>query len=377
MPQVIASVIYPVESMPLGTDESSAYAVVNLLDGSCSQFAPGKQADNAPAEQASEQKSVNKADISSRLTLQLAARPAPLLLPAEAADPTPAPLLFASSVPALRIVKKTWKVHGRTDSSASASSSASSTSSASAGTCSGSHTVASARNTNGQQNKPVSTVSSSDGPQATSVQPAVAALYFSRAPSRAASVRNVQRPEVSAGGSSKTTAPSFSDHEPVQQQAVVHGTSRPSLEAAAREAARRFAAAGIQRPNIQQGERPMPSTQMTGAQGHVDAVKYQKFFAPLSGAAVGGAKAKRPQAASLFRFGGIGSSGLRPPSRFGGAGVKAGTASALPRASSRLPAPVSRGMSGSIPAIPRREVQPGNGARAMGGTGIAGLKRTL
>ncbi|KAH9949927.1 hypothetical protein B0H21DRAFT_42778 [Amylocystis lapponica] len=237
------------------------------------------------------------------------AQPVPAEMPfaafrrASVGSPVATPTSTILSVPALRIVKKTWKVHGRTDSATSTGSTESSLSSSAGSSTSSSSTSSS------QASKTEVRVFSAKSSSTTKVESAKQDTENDHllvpAPART-TIRGVQRPPVMPQVSST----------------------------AAEEAARRFAAAGIQRPNPQHPVQlaPMPHRARPDARVQVG-VGFASRLAPQRSASVAPTTV-RPASGSISKAGG---SLLRAPTRYGSVGAAAG-ASALPRPASRMPA---------------------------------------
>lgn len=266
-------------------------------------------------------------------------------------SPTPAPVSRELSpppaaaapapVPALRIVKKTWKVHGRTD---SGTSSGSSMSSGSTGTL------------RTRSISPDTSVASDSVPSLKEDKAAPAPVI--EAPRPRTVVRGVQRPPAGAEVSGNrvvvpAASASTATSGPVRATVAASTTQAKSRASLAREASARFAAAGLQRPNLQQGQRAPPP-----APAHKAPARAQR-------AAVSSVPAV-PRPTSIGRSAGAGvaarvagTSGLKAPVASGIPSSK--SSSALPRPASRLPAP-SAGSRVAKPSAPAARA-PSSGAR--------------
>ncbi|KAH9831641.1 uncharacterized protein C8Q71DRAFT_841354 [Rhodofomes roseus] len=240
----------------------------------------------------------------------------PTLAPTSREQSPPPAAVAPAPVPALRIVKKTWKVHGRTDSGTSAGSS---TSTASSSSSSGT------RSTSPASSNPIDSA-----PRASNKDEKLAALTAEPVRPRTV-IRGVQRPPA---GAELTSAGVVVPAPGSTRPAVAPAKSRASI---AREASARFAAAGVQRPNLQQGQRA-PQVPVQKAPPAAAASRAQRPIA--------GTTSTTSRSASLGRLAGAGlalkivgstSGSLRAPSTSGIPASK--SSSALPRPASRLPAP--------------------------------------
>ena len=255
-----------------------------------------------------------------------------------AAPAVPAP------VPALRIVKKTWKLHGRTDS----------------GTSSGSSISGGSTSTDTSRTRSTSPDTSVASDSMSSVKDDKAAPEPAR--SRTV-VRGVQRPPAGAEVSGNRVVVPISSASttttgPVRSTAAASTTQAKSRASLAREASARFAAAGVQRPNLQQGQRAPPAAQPHKAAGTA-AARAQRAAASSAHAV--------PRPTSIGRSAGAGvaarvagTSGLRAPAVSGIPSSK--PCSALPRPASRLPAPSAGARVAKTSSAPAARV-PSAGAR--------------
>lgn len=262
--------------------------------------------------------------------------------------PVSPPLVPDVAVPALRIVKKTWKVHGRTDSNTSAGSSGSNCSAASSTNISGAAMDPTGpQPTISGQIRPNDGCPGSrglrDGPsvsgQEQTVRKDTGIEIKDAAPVRASRtvIRGVQRPPAgSEMTGSAVIIPSSSVHTQSKAQTTAQAKPRASILAA--EARSRFAAAGVQRPNLQQGQRAMQSRPLPAA------ARLQKPAVPTK------STIRVPPIVPKNGDNNSGSVAFRGPSRIAApaAGGTATSSSALPRPASRLPAPgsISGGLRG-------------------------------
>ncbi|KAI0925684.1 hypothetical protein AcV5_008355 [Taiwanofungus camphoratus] len=277
--------------------------------------------------------------------------PTTSMLPAQVGSSTPVRPLVVSVVPALRIIKKTLKVHGRLGSTTnigSAASSSSSTSSSSRKECSGTdassiRTSSTQNQKNGQRATVTTTIEATEvSTQEAAISSPIDVPVSARAPRTV--IRGVQRPPIPLGTTGGAVIlPSAS--APVLQRGFRQMRTRLANGTAPDTGPRRIAVAEVQRPNLQQCQAQMQTqthTQKQTQRARVDtANQFHKVVPPAGSVGASIARAGMIRAPSAGVPNGSSSTGPRPPSR---AGVGSSGASALPRPTSRLPAP---GMSAS------------------------------
>ncbi|CCL98647.1 uncharacterized protein FIBRA_00649 [Fibroporia radiculosa] len=258
----------------------------------------------------------------------------------------------AVTIPALRIAKKTWKMHGHTDSSASAGSSASSSSSSLSTSMKSVHTISPAHlpmsqpqlNRKFGQNVALeqAAVQKSEAEQTQTAIDLISPAVGDPVPTRKTTIRGVQRPpvvpELTGSGVITPSEPSLGQRRLFTRSKIVPASVKPDTGRHATLG--RFAAAGIQRPNLQQSAK-ISSTQKS----RMAAIpKPEKTSMEVVGTTTGAsATSSCVSTTALSRAGrSIGrTTGLRPPSQYGSVGRVAGVPSALPRPASRLLAPAT------------------------------------
>lgn len=250
------------------------------------------------------------------------------------------PPVVEAPIPALRIVKKAWKIHGRGDSTTSTASSMSTSDSSSSIGGGKTGSINSRRISMSTSHPEVrsrrNTVTSLK-PEPQSANESGSSIADTAAPPRAPRtiIRGVQRPPVGAEiSSSGVILPSASGQAGAGVRVAVSGKAR-ATSVNTGDARGRFA--GVQRPNLQQGQRA-PSG--PAAASMVAQKTHKLTNASGTATATSGTSIGRMPSTTMLRAGVAtrGVTSLKAPARLtSGAGSSSG--SALPRPASRLPAP--------------------------------------